>query len=271
MEKHQDNKLNRSDMYYKEVGRIPSLTAGTEKTLRDAVTKGAISKKHGIEKLISGNLRLVITIAKRYADKGMPLEDLIQAGNIGLIEAANAFDWSRDTYFSSYATHHIRKEIILCLRQANAVVLPDKEYQLVQKYERYINTHDFPNDDKSMAQCAAAIGATISKLQKLIDGELHTPICDGLYYKDADGNSKQIDLPDTSFDEDAFCDEVDIMSLIEMAAAKLQGREKEVFFMYYGIRRPKMNYEQIGKKYRKNKQWAHREVQKAILHLRQVA
>lgn len=264
---HQDNEIDISNLYYKEVGRIPSLTTDKEKELRYSVHNGIINEDTGRELLINGNLRLVVSIAKRYADKCVSLEDLIQAGNVGLIEAANSFEWARDTYFSTFAVYYIKKEIILCLRHANAVALPDKEYQLCKKYEQYIALHDIPHDDESMEQCAEALGTTISKLSKLLNGEICTPICDGLSYKDDDGTIQQVDLPDASFDEDALCDACDSKSFVKEAASELPRREKDLLFLYYGISGPKMNYEQIGKKYRKNKQWAHREVQKAIVKL----
>ena len=118
MKAYKDNSIDICSLYYKEVGHFPPLTADKEKEIRHSVMNGIMTVQKGRELLINGNLRLVVTVAKRYSDKGMPLEDLIQAGNMGLIEAANAFDWSRDAYFSSYATHYIKKEIFLCLRHA---------------------------------------------------------------------------------------------------------------------------------------------------------
>ena len=119
MKAYKDNSIDICSLYYKEVGHFPPLTADKEKEIRHSVVNGTMTAQKGRELLINGNLRLVVTVAKRYSDKGMPLEDLIQAGNMGLIEAANAFDWSRDAYFSSYATHYIKKEIFLCLRHGH--------------------------------------------------------------------------------------------------------------------------------------------------------
>ena len=264
MKAYKDNSIDICSLYYKEVGHFPPLTADKEKEIRHSVVNGTMTAQKGRELLINGNLRLVVTVAKRYSDKGMPLEDLIQAGNMGLIEAANAFDWSRDAYFSSYATHYIKKEIFLCLRHANAVVLPDKEYALYKKYEQYVNKYGIPQNEEAITRCAEFLGISIEKLGKLVDGEICTPICDGLTYTDDDGIKKQVDLPDTSYNEDTICDNCDSMSFVENTTKELSRREKNLLFLYYGISCPQMNYEQIGKKYRKNKQWAHREVQKVL-------
>ena len=92
MKAYKDNSIDICSLYYKEVGHFPPLTADKEKEIRHSVVNGTMTAQKGRELLINGNLRLVVTVAKRYSDKGMPLEDLIQAGNMGLIEAANAFD-----------------------------------------------------------------------------------------------------------------------------------------------------------------------------------
>lgn len=260
---NQENTQNINDLYYMEVGCIPSLSGEKEKGLREAVVSGAISRENGIERLIKGNLRLVVKIASKYTDKGMPLEDLVQAGNVGLIEASNNYDWSRDCPFTSFATHYIKKEIILCLRQANIVVTPEKEYYLIKKYERYISENDIPTSKASMRRCAEELGVTIRKLKQLISGELKSPICSGLY----DKRDKELEIEDLSFNEDILCEHCDSSSLIEETANELPRKEKELLFLYYGIGVKRLNYEQIGKKYRKNKQWAHREVQKAIVLL----
>lgn len=161
MKAYKDNSIDICSLYYKEVGHFPPLTADKEKEIRHSVVNGTMTAQKGRELLINGNLRLVVTVAKRYSDKGMPLEDLIQAGNMGLIEAANAFDWSRDAYFSSYATHYIKKEIFLCLRHANAVVLPDKEYALYKKYEQYVNKYGIPQNEEAITRCAEFLGISI--------------------------------------------------------------------------------------------------------------
>lgn len=270
MKAYKDNKIAYYNTYYKEVGYISPLTSDKEREIRYSVRNGTMTAQDGRELLIKGNLRLVVTIAKRYSGKGMALDDLIQSGNMGLIEASNAIDWSKDVYFSSYATYYILKEIFLCLHHANAVVLPNKEYTLYRKYEQYINKHGTPQNEEEITRCTESLMISSEKMGKLIDGEICPPICDGLSYTEADGSMKLVDLPDASYNEDTVCDNWDSMSLVENIIKVLSSREKRLLFYYYGISCPKMNYEQIGKKYRRNKQWAHYEVQKVLAKLKTI-
>lgn len=144
------------------------------------------------------------------------------------------------------------------------MVLPEKEYAMCKRYEQYINENGIPRNEDAIASCAETLGISIAKLDKLIACKICTPICDGLSYTDEDGLAKQVDLPDDSYNDDSLCESCDSASFIENASSKLSHKEKELLFLYYGISGQQMNYDQIGKKYHKNKQWAHREVQKAL-------
>jgi len=94
--------------YLKEIGSYPLLTAEQELTLAERVARGdSLARK----KLIEANLRLVVSIAKRYSNQGLPLLDMIQEGNIGLMRAAQKFDYKRGFRFSTYATWWIRQAI----------------------------------------------------------------------------------------------------------------------------------------------------------------
>src|SRR3990172_6232994 len=95
-------------MYLKEIGRIPLLTFADEISLAKRYEKGDRRAK---KKLIESNLRLVVSIAKKYIGRGMSLLDLIQEGNQGLIRAVEKYDWRKGYKFSTYATWWIRQAI----------------------------------------------------------------------------------------------------------------------------------------------------------------
>src|SRR3989344_2851501 len=95
-------------MYLKEIGRIPLLTFSEEVELAKRLEKGDQSAK---TKLVESNLRLVVSIAKKYVGRGMGLLDLIQEGNQGLIRAVEKYDWKKGFKFSTYATWWIRQAI----------------------------------------------------------------------------------------------------------------------------------------------------------------
>lgn len=93
-------------MYLKEIGKVPLLSADEEVELAQRMEKGDIEAK---KKLAEANLRLVVSIAKRYVGRGMLFLDLIQEGNLGLIKAVEKFDYKKGYKFSIYATWWIRQ------------------------------------------------------------------------------------------------------------------------------------------------------------------
>src|SRR5579885_59008 len=94
--------------YLKEIGTYPLLNAEQELMLAERIAHGDQSALHS---LIEANLRLVVSIAKRYSNQGLPLLDIVQEGNIGLMRAAEKFDYRRGYRFSTYATWWIRQAI----------------------------------------------------------------------------------------------------------------------------------------------------------------
>ncbi|MGH7204060.1 MAG: sigma-70 family RNA polymerase sigma factor, partial [Candidatus Levyibacteriota bacterium] len=109
-------------MYLKEIGRIPLLTFDEEIELAKRVENGEDRAK---QKLINSNLRLVVSIAKKYIGRGLSLLDLIQEGNQGLIRAVEKYDWRRGFKFSTYATWWIRQSVTRAIAdQARTIRIP---------------------------------------------------------------------------------------------------------------------------------------------------
>ena len=98
--------------YLQEIRRFPLLTAEEERTLAMACKQG---DEDAIRQMVSSNLRLVVSVAKEYAGRGVPLLDLIQEGSIGLLVAAKKFDYTMENRFSTYATKWIRQGVTRCL------------------------------------------------------------------------------------------------------------------------------------------------------------
>ncbi len=122
-------------MYLKEIGRIPLLTFDQEIDLAKKVEK---SDKKAKQKLINSNLRLVVSIAKKYVGRGLTLLDLIQEGNQGLIRAVEKYDWRRGYKFSTYATWWIRQSITRAIAdQARTIRIP---VHMVENINRFMRT-----------------------------------------------------------------------------------------------------------------------------------
>ena len=121
-------------MYLREIGRIPLLSADEEINLAQRIEKGEVFAK---KKLTESNLRLVVSIAKRYVGRGLTLLDLIQEGNQGLIRAGEKYDWRRGFKFSTYATWWIRQAITRAIAdQARTIRVPVHMVETINKVMR---------------------------------------------------------------------------------------------------------------------------------------
>ena len=121
-------------MYLKEIGKVPLLTADEEVELAQRMEHGDMEAK---KKLAEANLRLVVSIAKRYVGRGMLFLDLIQEGNLGLIKAVEKFDYKKGYKFSTYATWWIRQAITRAIAdQARTIRIPVHMVETINKFVR---------------------------------------------------------------------------------------------------------------------------------------
>ncbi len=121
-------------MYLKEIGQIPLLTAEEEQELAAKVAQGS---KYAKDKLTEANLRLVVSIAKKYSGRGLHILDLIQEGNTGLIRAVDKFDYTKGNKFSTYATWWIRQAITRAIAdQARTIRVPVHMVEVINKVTR---------------------------------------------------------------------------------------------------------------------------------------
>ena len=128
-------------MYLKEIGRVPLLTTDRERELAEIMSNeesNEAQKEKAKQELVEANLRLVVSIAKRYVGKGMFFLDLIQEGNLGLMKAVDKFDYSKGYKFSTYATWWIRQAITRAIAdQARTIRIPVHMVETIHKVSRY--------------------------------------------------------------------------------------------------------------------------------------
>ena len=127
-------------MYLKEIGRVPLLTSERERELAEIMSgdHDDETKARAKNELVEANLRLVVSIAKKYVGKGMFFLDLIQEGNLGLMKAVDKFDYSRGYKFSTYATWWIRQAITRAIAdQARTIRIPVHMVETIHKVSRY--------------------------------------------------------------------------------------------------------------------------------------
>lgn len=140
--------------YLTDMGQVPLLTPEEEIALAKRAEKGDEAARR---RLIEANLRLVVSIAKRYAHRGVPLLDLIQEGNLGLIRAVEKFDWRRGNRFSTYATWWITQRIKRAvLDQGSGIRLPVNKFDVVRKIltlrEKYLRQEGREPTDYELAE-----------------------------------------------------------------------------------------------------------------------
>jgi len=170
-------------VYLKEIVRIPLLTREQESELGRRVRAGDAAAK---ARLTEANLRLVVQIARRYLNRGLPLPDLIEEGNIGLLRAVEKFDAERGTRFATYATWWIRQAIVRALaNQARTIRLPVHIELLLGRYKREQQrlTQELERPP-TMEELATALGTTLEQVEELEEirlqpVSLETPIGEG--------------------------------------------------------------------------------------------
>ena len=154
--------------FLKEIRNFPLLTPEEE---RELAKKCAQGDKDAIVKMVNSNLRLVVSIAKEYAGRGVPLLDLIQEGSIGLLVAAQKFDYTLDYRFSTYATKWIRQRISRYLiNQAGVIRVPTHTAERMRKLlQGQTALRQSLEREPTAAELAKYCGLPEGKVQELLD------------------------------------------------------------------------------------------------------
>jgi RNA polymerase primary sigma factor len=227
--------------YLQEIGRAPLLRRREEIELAKRIEHG---DREAREKFIAANLRLVVSIAKKYAHHNMPLLDLIQEGNLGLMRAVDKFDYTRGFKFSTYATWWIRQAITRAAAdQSNTIRIPIHILEMALKMDRnrraYIQKHGERPDDETLAKLMDITEEKVTLLQTLAQYplSLEHPVSEegedllGDFVQDPQANSPIFDaLQELLKDE------------LKLAIKDLNRRERQILIMRYGLKdgRPKV-------------------------------
>ena len=235
--------------YLKEIGNIPLLTHDEEIDLAQKILEGNDAAK---EKLITSNLRLVVSVAKKYYNSGMATLDLIQEGNLGLIKAVEKFDYTKGFKFSTYATWWSRQSISRSISdQSRTIRIPVHMSETINKVSRArAKLSQILNRDPDDEEIAKEMGMSIEKLhevnryaQELIS--LDTPVGE-------DGDSNFGDFIPDNDQESPFKNilQEELHNRIILALETLTPREQKVIKMRYGIDMEKTyTLEEIGKEF----------------------
>lgn len=233
-------------MYLKEIGKVNLLTAAEEVDLAQRIEQGDVDAR---KTLTNANLRLVVSIAKRYVGKGMAFLDLIQEGNLGLLKAVEKFDYTKGYKFSTYATWWIRQAITRAIAdQARTIRIPVHMVETINKIMRTsrVLVQELGRDPTT-GEIAAKLGMTEERVTEILKiaqdpVSLETPI----------GEEEDSHLGDFIPDEDALApDEVASYMLLREqlfeVLSTLTERESKVLILRFGLEegRPR-TLEEVG-------------------------
>ena len=220
-------------LYLKEIGNYPLLSVQEEKELGLLMKNGDVEAK---KMLINCNLRLVVSIAKHYMNRNIPLSDLIQEGNLGLMKAADKFDVDMGFKFSTYATWWIRQGIARSIAdQSRTIRIPVHMYEKINKMMRVeAMLAEKYGSDVTNQQIADEMGIPVEKvldLKKVSETpvSLYTPLGE-------DDDSVLIDfVPDLESGVEEFVVNSGLHDDIMQALSVLSEREKQVLMLRFGI------------------------------------
>ena len=217
-----------------KIGQIPLLTSEQEVCAAQAMEAGCEQSRR---LLIEANLRLVVSIAKKYVGRGIPLHDLIQEGNVGLMRATDKYDWRRGCRFSTYATWWIRQSVIRAItEQSRTIRLPMHVAEsLVDVLKVTAHLKQELGREPTLDEIAQKAGVTQKKLCEVLRStpdaiSLDTPVGDG-----SDGTIADM-VADVGDNDEFDCVLKTLKdSCVREAVQSLPERERNVLLLRYGL------------------------------------
>lgn len=237
-------------MYLKDIGKVKLLNFEQEKELGKKIKEGMKSEADiAKRKLVQANLRLVVSIAKKYIGQGVLFMDLVQEGSLGLIKAAERFDYSKNFKFSTYATWWIKQTIIRAIsNNSRTIRIPVHMTDKIRKYKRAYTTLSFelgrePNDFEVCERLQIPL-KQLSAVKRAIIKEpisLETPVTDDLNIGDY--------IEDKSYHSpEAHVKANVIRGSVEDLLSTLPERERKIISCRFGINgETQKTLEQLGK------------------------
>ena len=237
------------DRYLVEINRVPMISPDREVELAQTIRKGGATGDKAKEQLVTANLRFVVSVAKQYQHQGIPLPDLINEGNLGLITAAGKFDETRGFKFISYAIWWIRQSILQALAEySNIVRRPQSQVAVSNKIRKA--TNDFIQQHQrhpTAEELSEIISLEVDKIEKAIQSEarvnsLDAPVSDDADTTVADSLASSSDYAaDRTVDHESMC-----ADLMQVLGEVLSERERQIVIQTFGIGCPERSLDDIG-------------------------
>ena len=237
------------DKYLVEIGRQPLVTIEEEIELAQAIRKGGREGEKAKERLVTANLRFVVSVAKQYQHQGLTLTDLIDEGNIGLVKAAEKFDETRGFKFISYAVWWIRQSILQAIAEQSRIVrLPLNQSGALSKINQEINRFEQIHQRRpSVTELAELTQIDEAKIEQTAKADSHHMSIDAPFGEDDDNSMADL----LSSGDDSRTDkQVDYESLTSdldnVLRSVLKDRELKIVRECFGIGCQERGLEEIG-------------------------
>jgi RNA polymerase primary sigma factor len=258
------------DKYFQEIGKVELITPDEEIDLASRIKKG---DRTALEKLTKANLRFVVSVAKQYQNKGLPLSDLINEGNLGLIKAAQKFDETRGFKFISYAVWWIKQSIMQAIAdQSRMVRIPLNRVAALTKIGKAFGTLEQEYErEPSAEEIASELDMDVDEVDYALKIAGRTVSMDAPLKQGDDNKNSLLDIMSNE-QESTPDNELMKQSLryeIERSLSTLSDREAEVIKLYFGINRENsQTLEEIGERLNLTRERVRQIKEKALLRLR---
>lgn len=255
------------DKYLQEIGRKELISVDEEVELAQRIRRG---DQAALDKLVSANLRFVVSVAKQYQNQGLSLPDLIDEGNLGLIKAAQKFDETRGFKFISYAVWWIRQSILQALAEQSRIVrLPLNQVGSLNKISKELSRFEQEHERRpSASELADRLNVPVEKVTDSMKVSGRHISVDAPFVEGEDNSLLDVLPNEDSPMADQSLNQESLSKEVGRALEQLSPRERDILMMFFGIGCQELTLEEIGAKFNLTRERVRQIKEKAIRKLK---
>ena len=255
------------EKYLQEIGRQDLLSAEEEVELAQRIHQG---DQAALDRLVTANLRFVVSVAKQYQNQGVSLSDLINEGNMGLIKAAQKFDETRGFKFISYAVWWIRQAILQSIAEdSNLVRVPQNQVGLANRANKAQSRFEQLNERRaSVEELAEELKLPVNKVNETLKTTYRSVSVDAPFAEGEDNSLLDVLPNNESPMADSTVNQESLAREVARVLEHLNPRERDVVKLFYGIGGQELSLEEIGDKFDLSRERVRQIKERAIRSLR---
>ena len=255
--------------YFANIASTHPLAPDQEADLAVRIHKGDLQARN---ELVTANLRFVVSVAKQYQNLGVPLDDLINEGNIGLIRAAERFDPTKGFKFATFAVWWIRQAIMLFLVDKSRMVrLPQNIVNVLSRIRSAANAFEQENQrTPSMEELAERTGMSVEKVEEYLGHTTSTISMDTPLSADSDATVGEMlpDLSSSAADETLIAES--LRHDLQVAMSSCSRREQDILRLYYGLNGEARSMDEIAMDYHLSRERVRQLIDRSVATIRQL-